>query len=153
VRRLRGWLIWWVLLMILWIIVDDSIATDELLAGAGAAALAALLAELANHEAATHGMPAGWIGTLARLPANVARDTWTVFAALARTLAGRQAPVGAFRQLPVAYGPQTPTGRLRRAFLIGVRSFAPNTFVLGIDAGRNVMVVHQLDPEGGEAGQ
>jgi multisubunit Na+/H+ antiporter MnhE subunit len=152
-RRVRTWLIWWALLMAMWVIVDDSVDTDELLAGAGAAALAALLAELAGHQAAALGMPAGWLRTVVRLPAEVARDTWIVFGALARTLVGRQAPVSAFRQLPVAYGAETPTGRLRRAFVIGVRSFAPNTFALGIDASRNVMVVHQLDPERGEARQ
>jgi multisubunit Na+/H+ antiporter MnhE subunit len=147
IRGVRAWLIWWALLMTLWIIVDDSVDTDELLAGAGAAALAAVLAELAGHEAAAHGLPAGWLRTVLRLPADVARDTWTVFGVLAHTLVRRQAPRSAFRQLPVAYGAETPTGRLRRAFVIGVRSFAPNSFALGIDAERNVMVVHQLDPE------
>jgi multisubunit Na+/H+ antiporter MnhE subunit len=148
-RRVRAWLIWWALLMALWIIVDDSVDTDELLAGAGAAVLAALLAELAGHGAAALGMPAGWLLPVVRLPADVARDTWTVFGALARTLVRRQAPDSVFRQLPVAYGAETPTGRLRRALLIGVRSLAPNTFALGIDADRNVMVVHQLDPDRG----
>lgn len=152
-RRLGAWLLWWALLMSLWIIVDDSVDTDELLVGAGAAALAALLAELAGHQAAALGMLAGCLRMIASLPADVARDTSTVFGALARTLVRRQAPVSAFRQLPVAYGPETPSGRLRRAFVIGVRSFAPNTFALGIDADRNVMVVHQLDPERGGRGQ
>ena len=149
VRRVRAWLIWWALLMALWIIVDDSVNADELLAGAGAAALAALLAVLAGHQAAASGMPAGWLGEVVRLPADVVRDTWTVFGALARTLVRRQAPASAFKQLPVADGADTPTGTLRRAFVIGVRSFAPNTFALGIDAERNALVVHQLDPERG----
>jgi multisubunit Na+/H+ antiporter MnhE subunit len=147
VRRIRAWLIWWALLMTLWIIVDGSVDTDELLAGAGAAALAALLAQLAGHRAAAPGMPAGWFRAIVRLPVDVARDTWTVFGALARTLRHRQAPASAFRQSPVAYGAKTPTGRLRRAFVIGVSSFAPNSFALGIDADRDVMVVHQLDPQ------
>ncbi len=38
--------------MAFWVLTDDSIAVDELLAGAGAAALGALLAEVASHQAA-----------------------------------------------------------------------------------------------------
>lgn len=147
VRRLGAWLAWWGLLMSLWIIVDDSVATDELLAGAGAAALAALLAELAGHYLAALRMRVGWLGPALRLPLDVARDTWIVFGALARTLIRREAPRSIFREVPVAFGAQTPAGNLRRALLIGARSLAPNTFALGIDAERNVMVVHQLDPE------
>ena len=40
-HRIGAWVTWWVLLMSFWIILDDSIALDELLAGAGAAGLAA----------------------------------------------------------------------------------------------------------------
>lgn len=46
VRRVGSWFIWWALMMSFWVMLDDSVSTDELLAGAGAAALAALLAEL-----------------------------------------------------------------------------------------------------------
>ena len=34
--------------------------------------------------------------------------------------------------------------RTRRALLVAGKSVAPNTFVLGLDAERDVMVVHQL---------
>src|SRR5436305_14478713 len=51
--RVGSWLVWWVLMMSFWVMIDDSISTDELLAGAGAAALAALLAELVTYQAAT----------------------------------------------------------------------------------------------------
>jgi multisubunit Na+/H+ antiporter MnhE subunit len=52
-HRVGSWLVWWVLMMSFWIMIDDSIATDELLAGAGAAALAALFAETVTYQAAT----------------------------------------------------------------------------------------------------
>jgi hypothetical protein len=35
----------------------------------------------------------------------------------------------------------------RRVLLIGGTSIAPNTFALGIDSERDVMVVHRLVPE------
>src|SRR5438034_11329752 len=84
-RRAGAWLVWWVLLMSLWVIVDDSIAVDELLAGAGAAALAAFLADLVTHQAATRfRMRAGWLVPVLSLPGQVAGDTGGGFAALWR---------------------------------------------------------------------
>ena len=56
-----------------------------------------------------------------------------------------------FRELPVRYGNDTSQGRTRRALLIGGESVAPNTFVLGIDRDRDVMIVHQLVVNKGEA--
>jgi multisubunit Na+/H+ antiporter MnhE subunit len=144
-RRAATWLAWWVLLMSLWVAVDDSLQFDELLAGAGAAALAALAAEVTSHQAATRlRIKPGWLLQAFRLPGQVAHDTWTVFAALARTLRTHQPPQGAFRELPVRYGDDTPLGVTRRVLLTGAESLAPNTFVLGLDAERDVMVVHEL---------
>ena len=144
-HRAVTWFAWWVLLMALWVAVDDSLQSDELLAGAGAAALAALAAEIASHQAATRlQIRAGWLARAFRLPGEVAHDTWTVFAALARTLATRRPPRGGFRELPVRYGDGTPLGVTRRVLLTGAYSLAPNTFVLGIDEKRDVMVVHEL---------
>src|SRR2546430_1276301 len=75
-RRAGAWLVWWVLLMSLWVIVDDSIAVDELLAGAGAAALAAFLADLVTHQAATRfRIRAGWLAPVLSLPGQVAQGT------------------------------------------------------------------------------
>ena len=144
-HRAATWLAWWVLLMSLWVAVDDSLQFDELLAGAGAAALAAFAAEIASHQAATRlKFRAAWVVRAVRLPGEVAHDTYTVFAALARGLATRELPRGAFRELPVSYGDDTPLGVTRRVLLIGADSLAPNKFVLGIDPERDVMVVHQL---------
>jgi len=144
-RRVGSWLIWWVLMMAFWVMLDDSIATDELLAGAGAAALAALLAELVTHQAAARfRMRIRWLVPALRLPGEVARDMVIVYAALWRRLANGQQPDSAFAELPARFGDDTPEGVTRRTLLIGGRSLAPNTFVLGIDSERDVMVVHQL---------
>lgn len=144
-RRVGAWVAWWVLLMSFWVIVDDSIALDELLAGAGAAALGAFLAELAAHQAGTRFRPRiEWVAPALRLPADVARDTVIVFGALWRRLAHGQEPPSGFRELPVRYGGDTAEDRTRRVLLVGGRSVAPNSFALGIDAQRDAMVVHQL---------
>lgn len=149
--RAVAWLGWWVVLMAFWVITDDSIGLDELLAGAGAAALGALLAEVAAHQASvSFGVRFSWLRRAAGLPRQVLTETGVVFAALWRKLARGQDPPSGFAAEPARYGPETPEGRMRRALLVGARSLAPNTFVLGIDRERDVMVVHKLVLDDGE---
>jgi multisubunit Na+/H+ antiporter MnhE subunit len=149
--RIGAWLVWWVLLMSLWVMLDDSLATDELLAGAGAAAIAALLAELATYQAATRfRMRIRWVVPALRLPGQVAADLVTVYAALWRRLIRGEQPDSAFVTERVRYGDDTPAGVTRRVLLIGGRSLAPNAFALGIDRSSQTMVLHQLVVKGGD---
>jgi multisubunit Na+/H+ antiporter MnhE subunit len=149
--RIGSWVVWWVLLMSLWVMLDDSLATDELLAGAGAAAIAALLAELATYQAATRfRMRVRWLVPALRLPGQVAADMVTVYAALWRRLVRGEQPDSAFVTEPVRYGDDTPAGVTRRVLLIGGRSIAPNAFALGIDRGSETMILHQLVVKGGD---
>jgi multisubunit Na+/H+ antiporter MnhE subunit len=144
-RRIGSWLVWWVLMMSLWVMLDDSVSTDELLAGAGAAALAALLAEVVTHQAAMRfRMRIEWLVPALSLPGEVARDTVTVYRALWRRLVHGQQPPSAFLELPARYGDDSPEGVTRRVLLVGGTSLAPNTFALGIDKDHDVMVVHRL---------
>jgi multisubunit Na+/H+ antiporter MnhE subunit len=144
-RRVGSWLVWWVLMMSFWVMLDDSISTDELLAGAGAAALAALLAELVSYQAAARfRMRIEWLVPALRLPGQVARDMVTVYAALWRRVVRGEQPPSAFLELPVRFGDDSPEGVTRRTLLIGGTSVAPNTFALGIDQETDVMVVHRL---------
>jgi len=153
-RRAGAWLTWWVLLMSFWVILDDSIATDELLAGAGAAALAAFLAELVTHQAAARvRVRARWLARVFGLPGQVAGDTLIVFGALWRRLAHGEEPPSGFRVVPVPYGDDSAEGKTRRALLIGGKSIAPNSFALGIDSATNTMVIHQLVVNEGEAAE
>jgi multisubunit Na+/H+ antiporter MnhE subunit len=78
------------------------------------------------------------------LPGEVARDTVIVFAALWRRLVRGEQPPSGFREIPARFGGTSDEDVTRRVLLVGGRSVAPNTFVLGIDPDRNVMVVHQL---------
>ena len=106
--RIGAWLIWWVLLMSLWIMLDDSLATDELLAGAGAAALAALGAEVASYQAATRfRMRIGWLIPALRLPGQVAGDMVIVYAALWRRLVRGEQPDSSFVTERVRFGDDT----------------------------------------------
>ena len=147
-HRAGSWHVWWVLMMSFWVMLDDSISTDELLAGAGAAALAALLAEVVTYQAATRfRMRIEWLVPALSLPGQVVRDTVIVYRALWRRLAHGQQPPSAFADLPARYGDDSPEGVTRRVLLVWGTSVAPNTFALGIDSERDVMVVHRLVAE------
>lgn len=145
--RVLAFLAWWVLVMSLWVMIDDSLQFDELLAGAGASVLAALAAEGVTSQAAAEfqlGLRWPLAAEMLRLPWQVVRDTITVFGALARAIRHRTPLEGEFAELPVEYGDDTPAGETRRMLLTGARSLAPNMFVVGLDPARDVMVVHQL---------
>lgn len=147
--RTGVWLVWWVLLMALWVMLDDSLATDELLVGAGAAAIAALVAEVAGYQAATRfRMRIRWLVPALRLPGQVVRDTGIVYAALWRRLTRGEQPDSAFVTEPVRFGDDTPASVTRRVLLIGARSVAPNAFALGLDRDTETMVLHQLVAKG-----
>ena len=136
---------WWVLLMLFWVILDDSVATDELLAGAGAAALGTLLAHAVGaHTGILFRPRLKWLVAALRLPGQLPGDTVIVFAALARFIVHGEEPRGGFAAEPVQFGGDSAEARTRRALLIGARSFAPNTFALGLDKESGVMVVHRL---------
>ncbi len=148
-RRVINWLTWWVLMMSLWVAVDDSFESDELLVGAGAAAVAALAAELVTRQAEVRfRIRAAWLVRALELPGQVVQHTFLVFGALAATLFTKAPPPrGRFREVPVRYGDDSPLGVTRRVLLIAARSLAPNEFVLGMDPNRDVMVTHQLVEE------
>jgi multisubunit Na+/H+ antiporter MnhE subunit len=132
-------------MMSFWVMLDDSLATDELLAGAGAAAIAASLAEVVTYQAASRfQMRMKWLVPALRLPGEVAGDMVIIYRALWRRLAHGEQPPSGFAELPVRFGDDTPEGVTRRTLLVGGASLAPNTFVLGLDPERDVMVVHRL---------
>jgi multisubunit Na+/H+ antiporter MnhE subunit len=153
-RRVGSWLVWWVLMMSFWVMIDDSINADELLAGAGAAALAAAFADLVTYQAATRfRMRIEWLVPALSLPGQVVRDMVIVYLALWRRLVHGEQPPSAFVELPARFGDDSAEGMTRRTLLVGGTSVAPNTFVLGIDRDRDVMVVHRLVSGSGEAEQ
>jgi hypothetical protein len=144
-RRPVSWLGWWIVLMAIWVIVDDSIGRAELVAGALAAAASATFVEVASHQAGIrYRIKIGWLRAAARLPRQVLRETAIVFAALGRRIGSGEEPGGAFIAEPVQPGPDTTAGATRRALLIGARSVSPNKFVLGIESDRGLLIAHKL---------
>lgn len=144
-RRVGSWIIWWILLMSFWTWMDDSLGLAELLAGAGAAAIGASLAELVQYQSATHvRFRVEWMAPAFRLPVKVLRDTLLVARVLWAKVVHGIDPPSRFGLMPVRYGDDSAEGATRRLLLTGGASFTPNTFVLGLDPERDVAVVHQL---------
>jgi multisubunit Na+/H+ antiporter MnhE subunit len=113
--------------------------------------MAAFLVEAFAYQADTRfRMRIEWLQPAFRLPVDLCTDTFRVFGALWRRLARGEEPRSGFRVVPVEYGDDSPEGVTRRALLVGGRSLAPNTFVLGIDKESNLMVIHQLEVDQGE---
>lgn len=131
--------------MSFWVILGDSIDVDELLAGAGAAAIGAFLVELAAYQANGQvRMRIEWVIPALALPWKLVRDTGVIFMALLRRLCLGEVPRSGFREEPVRFGPDSAEGRTRRSLIIGGFSVAPNRFVLGMDRRAGVMVIHEL---------
>ena len=147
-RKFQTWLAWWILLTGLWLMVDDSLRADELLVGMASAALAAVLvAAVRDPVRARLGWQWRLVARAASLPGHVARDTGAVFAALYRRLAHGELPSSGYTEIPLV-----PRGAARRragrVLLAWEHSLAPNQFAVGIDPGRDAMLVHQLVPQG-----
>jgi hypothetical protein len=139
-----------VLLMSFWMIMNNSAALDEVLAGTGAAALAALFVQRVSARAGVR-FRARWLVPAARLPWDALRDTCIVFAALWRRVARGEQPASALREIPARYGGTDPESVTRRVLLVAGRSVAPNAFAVALEPGRDVLVVHELVPPGPEA--
>src|SRR5689334_1208476 len=151
-RGAAAWAACWVLLMSFWMILNNSAALDELLAGTGAAALAALFVLGVSARAGVRfRFRARWLAPAARLPWAVLRDTGIVFAALWRRVTRGEQPASALRELPVRYGGTDAESVTRRVLLVAGRSVAPNAFAAALEPSRDVLVVHELVPPGPEA--
>lgn len=148
-RGAAAWAVCWVLLMSFWMILNNSAALDEVLAGTGAAALAALFVQRVSARAGVRfRVRARWLVPAARLPWDVLRDTGIVFAALWRRVARGEQPASALREIPARYGGTDPESVTRRVLLVAGRSVAPNAFAVALEPGRDVLVVHELVPPG-----
>ncbi len=143
--RVGSWLGWWAVLTGFWVGVDWSIDTAEVLVGVAVAAVTALLVELVEYQTDTYvRLRLRWLLRAWRLPGEVLRDCGIVLAALWRRVVRGEQPAGGFVAVPTRWGADTALGMTRRMLLVGGMSVAPNTFALGIDRDRDVVIAHHL---------
>jgi multisubunit Na+/H+ antiporter MnhE subunit len=152
--RLGSFLGWWALLTGFWVGVDWSTDTVEVLVGVAVAAATALLVEVVEYQTDTYvRLRVRWLLRAWRLPVEVLRDSGIVLAALWRRVVHGEQPASGFIEVPTRWGEDSALGMTRRALLVGGKSVAPNTLVLGLDQGQDVLVAHRLvlPPDGVDA--
>jgi hypothetical protein len=144
-RRVVAWAIAWVAAAALYLLLIDITDLPELLVGAGAAAIAATGLELAREQGIVgESIRWRWLLRIYRPILRVPVDIVIVSLMAVRGTFDRRARHGTFRALPFsASGPQQLASG-RRALAEGFGSLAPNTFVIGIDPDRELILAHQL---------
>jgi hypothetical protein len=151
-RRAFAWSAGWVAAAALYLVLIDTTQLPELLVGAGAAILAATGLELAREQAIVgESVRPRWLTRLHRPLLTIPRDIVVVSLLAVRALVDRPPRQGAFRVLPFDCLDDEPLrgGRLALAETTG--SVAPNTFVVGIDEERGLILAHQLRPTPGRS--
>jgi hypothetical protein len=147
-RRARFWLVCWALSLGLWMLLVFKTEPAEVVAGAVAAAFAATAAELLrSHAYAPFSPEARWLRKLGRLPREVIVDCWILARALWRRAVRGQRIEGAFRciHFPRSAG-DDPRTHARLAVAKWLGAVAPNSYVVGFDERRELVLVHQLVP-------
>jgi hypothetical protein len=142
-----AWLTAWAAAAALYLLLIDITDLPELIVGAGAAVLAAIGLELSREQRIVgESIRIAWLARiyrlLVRIPADIAIVSWVAL----RALVGRDASPGAFRTLRFRCGDDEALESGRRALAEAIGSVAPNTFVIGIDPERKLILAHQLRP-------
>lgn len=138
-----AWASWWSVSAAIYLVLVDTVVLPELVTGAVIATIAASLATLVRAQRRVVIRPrVGWLVGLWRPLARYPRDMWT----LTRALARRHPVEGKLYALPFRPGSDDAHSAARRVLGPSAGSFAPNTFVVGLDPESGVLLVHQLVP-------
>ena len=144
-RRGRFWLAWYVPLFGLWLLFVDTLAAEEIILGAISAALAATAADVVRaQDLVRFRMRVRWLTGLSVLPQQLLTDSWLLAVALWRQLRRPGSVRGLFRVLPFPVEGDDAAAAARTALVTGVASIAPNTYVVGVERGEGLVLVHQL---------
>ena len=147
-RWLRAGVAWWLALFAIWMLLVDSLARPEVIAGMGAAFLALPVALLVSARVERRfQMRARWLREVRSAPFFVLRDSLLVLRALCLHVIGRETMRGEFRLVPwsPAEGDDVAANSWQ-AFTVIATSIAPNTYIIGVDPERGVALAHQLTP-------
>ncbi len=149
-RRAIAWGLGWMFAAALYLLLIDITDLPELIVGAGAAVLAATGLELAREQGMVgESIRWRWLLRVYRPFLRVPRDCVVVCAMALRGLVSREPRMGEFRVVPFRQTEDEPHETGRRGLAEAAGSLAPNTFVVGIDGERELMLAHQLKVSGG----
>ena len=140
-------LLWWLALFGWWIVLVGTNSGLELIAGACAGLLGALLAVALRRQGLLRfRFEARWLAKALKVPWRVVYEMGAVFWALALHLVGLRRLSGRYRAFDFPAGGDDPTSRGRRAVATAADSLSPNTMPVDVDRERDLALRHELDP-------
>jgi multisubunit Na+/H+ antiporter MnhE subunit len=144
------WLAWFIALGALWLVLDDNVATPELITGAVAALIGTLAAAVVHSQHLVEFKPRPRMFRHAWRPlVRLFPDTGLVLVVLFKRLVLRRAPKSGFRAIPFRSGREEGAyDTARRALAKGGGSFTPSSYVVGVEGERDLLLVHQLERRG-----
>jgi multisubunit Na+/H+ antiporter MnhE subunit len=149
VGHVRAWVIWWLLCAALWLLLVDRTPLDELLAGAGVAALGATAAVAVRARQEVLLRPrARWLTTAWRPVLGMFADLVPLVRVLVTRGILRRDERGSLSEVPYPHVGADGQDTAHRALTEALGSLAPNTFVVDIDRDRGVLLAHELAPTG-----
>jgi hypothetical protein len=149
--RAIGWLAWFAVLNVLWLVLISAWVLEEEILGLFAAAVGATAAEAVREQGLSgFRTRVRWLKGARVLPWRAVRESGLVLRALLWHLTGRSAVRGRFRVVPVVLPDDPREQAAKRALMTAGESFSPNSFVVTIDNRRGVMLTHELVSEGDE---
>jgi multisubunit Na+/H+ antiporter MnhE subunit len=142
--RVKFWILWYVPLFVLWLAFVSTLATEEVVLGLVAAAIAATAADLVRaQDLVRFRLEWRWLRDLYRLPWQVLAGSWALALALWRQLTGRPV-MGSFVALPFPADQDAASAAARIALVTGTVSLTPNAFVVGVEGDEGFVLLHQL---------
>jgi len=145
VHAVRLWLAWWGVLAVIWLLLVDTFATDELLVGAAAAGIAASVATAVHRRGYIRFWPrAAWAREVPSLVWEATLDCGRLADALWRRVVRRERVHGETFRVPFDHGGDNGRDGARRALVNFAVSFTPNSYVVDIDPEGDTLLVHRL---------
>jgi hypothetical protein len=139
--RVAAWLSWFAALFLLWLALVGTVQDVEQIAGLGAAAIGATVAEVIRSQGLLrYRVEWRWLRLLWKPLWRVVPDFFLVLSALVRR------PHGRFRSLEFPAGGERAVDAGRRAFAVVAPSLAPNRLVVDVDKETGRALVHDLVP-------
>jgi hypothetical protein len=145
--RIRIWLAWFVVLNVVWLGLVVTFNWQEEIAGVIACAFGATAAEAVQEQGLVQArIKLRWLAGLWRVPYDVVVETWDVFVAMFRQLAGGPRLAGRFYCVYFPHTGDHSEDEARRALYKLEASIAANSYVVGYDEETGSMLLHELVP-------
>ena len=146
-KHALAWIAWWIPLFWLWILLAGEWNRQEWVAAAGAAAIAATLAELARVRTGFSArLPSRALADVPQILFMVVVDFGIVAWALLRSVLRRRVVRGELVSRELERGAPAAAGTGPRAWTAYAATFSPNAYVIDIDPETQRVLLHDLVP-------